>query len=177
MTNGWLKRREGRVRVKRMRGGVVMRKRLRNEMLVRSLFSSSWTASADCEFPVVLVVQCLRQTSDNDSYYRTICPAKEIQAIPSGYREWQRIQTVIYWEEGGTGHKYVPLNTLCVLAEWCPRGRLTLSASLVRHAWEIFNTTVNMKYFVSHWTTNLIYSESNHQLPVQSASRLWKDSN
>lgn len=113
---------EGRVKIKCMgRGGGVgidKMKSLGNERLVRALSSFSWTASADCEFPVVLVVQGFRQISDNDSYFRTVCAAKQIQAIPSGYWEWQRIQTVIYWEEGGAGNKYVPLNTLCVLAEW-----------------------------------------------------------
>ena len=120
MTNGWLKRRERervRVKVKCTEGGLDRMKSLGNEVLIRTL-SSSWTASADCEFPVVLVVQGFRQISDNDSYFRTVCAAKQIQAIPSGYWEWQRIQTVIYWEEGGAGNKYVPLNTLCVLAEW-----------------------------------------------------------
>ena len=35
------------------------------------------------------------------------------------------------------------------------------AASLVRHAWEILNMTITMKYFNSHCPSNPIYSESN----------------
>ena len=120
MTNGWLKRREGRVRVKRMRGGLDTMKRLRNEILVRTLSSS------------ILPEQLLLTVSFQlFSWYNVSGKPMTTTVTLEPFARQKRSKRFLLVTENGNGFRlsftgrqekqgtstYVPLNKLCVLAE------------------------------------------------------------